>query len=120
MGYRPVLEPVDPETMEPDEEVWADIPDGTVIRLGSLYMDNMPLSIPQFPTDLGDIPDYIPGAALRIGETDPHPDKQLRFIKSGHIFIADRNLLKKVSWEDLNRNGLIYGDKGSLPIPARR
>ena len=119
MGYRPILEPMDPETFEPDESTWADIPDGSVIHMGSLYMDNIPLAIPQFPTDLGDIPDYIPSSTIRIGETDADPDKQLRFIKSGHLFIADRNLLKKVSWEDLNRNGLIYGDKGSIQIPGR-
>lgn len=110
MGYRPILEPMDPATMEPDINTWADHPDGSVIRLGSLYMDGVPLSIPQAPTDLGDIPDYIPGTSLRIGETDADPNKQLRLIKSGHLFIADRNLLKKVSWEDLNRYGLIYGD----------
>ena len=110
MGYRPVLEAVDPDTFEPDDSIWEDVADGTVMSFGSLYMDNEPLIIPQSPTDLGDIPDYIPGASLHIGETDLAAAKQMRLIKCGNIFISDRNLLKRVSWEDLDRNGLVFGN----------
>jgi len=116
MGFRPILEPVDPETMTLDRARWADVPTGTGMPLGTLYMDDNPLTIPKNPIDTGDIPDYVPGAQLRIGRTLTDPDKQIRVIKCGDIFIADRVLIKNISWADLDRLGLVYGQKAKPQI----
>ncbi len=114
LGFRPILEPVNPETLEPDLDRWADLPDGESIPLCSLYIDDVPIYIPQAPTDEGDIPDYTPGSRIHLGWMDGDPAKHVHMIKCGPIFVADRNLLKNVSWDDLNRNGLIFGNKSKI------
>lgn len=135
-GYRPILRPLNPETMDPDPSLLSDIPDGTVLALGSLYMDETPLPFPCHPEltkedrqaaraqvrrvsekkyiellwQNVDVPDYTPGAQLRIG--DSVPSKEIQWIKCGDFLIADRNLLKNISWNDLDRNGLIFSERG--------
>ena len=102
LGFRPVLEPLDPDTLTSDK-------DGKVIRLGSLYMDGKALPNPKHPTWNGDIPDYIDGAELRIGDSAQDPDHQIRWIQWRGILVSDRVLLKRVSWNDLNVQGLVFG-----------
>lgn len=114
IGFRPIFVPIDPETLQPDMTQWTDTEDGTVLTLGTLYMNNAPLAVPQDPTDRGDIPNYIPGATLHIGHYEPDPAYQIQAIKCGWLFVADRNLLKDISWNELDRCGMIYGDKSKL------
>lgn len=136
LGYRPILRPLNPETMEPDPSLLANVPDGTVLSMGTLFMNETPLDVPRHPgitkedghaaNEKGrwmshkkfvallwqnvDVPDYIAGAQLRLG--DSVSSKQIPWVKCGDFLIADRNLLKNISWTDLDRNGLVFRERG--------
>lgn len=111
LGFRPIFIPLNATTLLPDSSRIARMQDGTQLNMGTLYSDGNALNNPVNPTSRGDIPDYLPGAALRIGNTHKSPYKQIRVIKCGDILIADRNLLKNISWDDLNRQHLVFGTK---------
>ena len=108
VGFRPVFEPLDPKTMKPDQACLCTIKDGSVFPMGSLYQDGKPLHNPIDPTWFGDIPRYKYGSQLNIGDTDPDPAKQIRVIKVGNVFIADRNLITGLSWNMLKEMGVAY------------
>ena len=72
---------------------------------GTLYMNDMPVKVPQNPISIGDIPDYIPGAKLELGAPIQDAAYQVQAIKIGNIMIADRVLLKNISWDDLHKQG---------------
>lgn len=110
-GFRPVLIPLDPETFEPAPGSIAHIEDGDRFVLGTLYMEGIPLPNPKSPTFAGDIPDYIPGASLHIGSANEDPANWFQVIKCGDFLLADRILLKNISWNDLNTQGLVYGGR---------
>ena len=59
------------------------------------------MRIPQNPTDDGDIPDYVPGTTLELRETLEDPAYQVQAIRVGSVLIADRVLLKNISWNDI-------------------
>ena len=84
----------------------SDIPDGTTITTGTLYMDGEPIKVPVHPTWGGDVPDYIPRAALELREPLADPAYQVKAIKVGNILIADRVLIKRISYGDLAEQGL--------------
>lgn len=92
VGFRPIFEILGPDIL---------VPDGTILTVGTLYMNGQPLRVPQVPVYSGDIPNYIPGAKLKIENPLEDPAYQIRAIKIGRILAADRVLLKKISWEDL-------------------
>lgn len=112
IGFRPVLEPLAPEMPQPDQ-------DGHVIQMGSLYMNEEALFNPKNPIRGGDIPDYIVDAALRIGDSDQNPAKQIQWVQWRKILVADRVLLKRVSWDDLNRQGLVFGEDKAFPLQSK-
>lgn len=89
VGVRPVIEPVDPDSLDPD---------GSLITVGTLFMDGQPVKIPQDPTDKGDIPDYVPDSVLELRDSLDNTDYQVQAIKAGNILIADRVLVKNISW----------------------
>lgn len=89
VGFRPAFEILDPDPM---------LSDGTIVTVGTLYMDGQPVRTPQNPTCRGDIPDYIPGAELELRGTLDDADYQVRAIKVGSILIADRVLVKNINW----------------------
>ena len=121
IGYRPVLVPLDLETLQPDQERMNAMEDGDILSMGTLYIGNLPCEIPSNPTGKGDIPKYgthfckyspvVPGPRISICSTRPEANMQIRWIKCGGILVSDRCLLTAVSWEDLNRNGLVFGYK---------
>ena len=90
IGFRPVFEILDTDALPSDE----------VMAIGTLYMDGEPVRVPQVPVWNGDIPDYIPGVRLEIREALDNPAYQVQAIKVDNILIADRNLLKCISWSD--------------------
>lgn len=96
IGFRPVIEVLTPDAL---------CPDGATIIAGTLYMDGYPVRVPKNPTFGGDIPDYIPGTKLELRGALDDTDYQVRAIKAGNILIADRVLLRKISWEDLDKLG---------------
>lgn len=105
VGFRPVLVPLNRVTLEPDDSVWDSLHDGECIQFGTLYLDDTPQQNPQNPVFGGDIPVYLPGAAIRLGDSDKDTNKQLRFIKAGNILIADRNILTNMTWDTLYAQG---------------
>ena len=112
-----MLIPLDPETMRPDASVLAGYKDGSTFLMGTLYMGGIPLLNPTMPDPSGTIPDYIPGSELHIGDSDPDPRNQISWIKAGHALFADRNLLKNVSLEDLEKQGLVFAKEAALKQP---
>ncbi len=108
-GFRPVLIPLDPDTLAPRPSFFLGREDGDIFRLGTLYMDGVALANPQDPTITGDIPDYVPGADLRIGDSSHDINNRITWIKVGDALICDRNILKAVSWNDLDKMGLARG-----------
>lgn len=94
VGIRPVFEPADPDSLRPD---------GSVVTVGTLFMDGQPVKIPQKPTEKGDIPDYVPGSILELRASMDDPDYQVRAITVGDVLIADRVLVKNVSWGEALR-----------------
>ncbi len=109
IGFRPILIPLNRETLEVDVTRLLPLEDGSRVYMGTLYMDGIAQPFPQNPVWNGDIPDYFDGASLYIGNTSENNDKIITWIKTGDILIADRNLLKNVSWDDLDQMGLATG-----------
>lgn len=95
VGFRPVFE------ADPGQQ------DGDIVTVGTLYMNDKPVKVPKRPILNGDIQDYVPGATLRLGQPMVDPDYQIRAIKVGDILIADRVLLKNISWPETG---------GALPL----
>lgn len=77
--------------------------EGECAVIGTLYMNGEPVKVPQNPTGDGDVEDYIPGASLKMREPLENPAYQVTGIRVGDVFIADRNLLKCISYEDIER-----------------
>lgn len=80
----------------------SDIQDGKPVVIGTLYMDGVPVRVPQDPTYVGDIADFVPGAKLVMGPALDDPAYQVTAIKvADGVFVADRALLKNISYEDI-------------------
>lgn len=93
LGFRPAFELLSADSLGPD---------GTVVIAGTLYMNNSPVMNPTCPTWYGDITDYVPGARLALGPALDDPAYQVRAIRIGRALVADRVLLKNISWNDLH------------------
>ena len=85
----------------------SDVSDGTLTTVGTLYMDGKPVKVPQNPTRNGDVLDYIPGAKLEFRKAMNAAAYQVRAIKVGDVLIADRVLLRSISWVDLAGEAVI-------------
>ena len=71
------------------------------LKLGSLYMGDEPTS--------GKTRRYDCKGCPPISIRDTVPGQELRWVRVGSMLIADRSLLTSISWDDLNRNGLVLG-----------
>lgn len=111
VGYRPVLEPLDPKTLLPDPARLAKIPDGSILHMGTFYINGTAQRLPHEPFWCGDIPEYRDYMSLSIGQTDSDTEKQLRFIKCGDLLWCDRNLMTNLSWDTLESFGLVFGQE---------
>ena len=109
IGYRPVLMPLDPETLEPRPSFLLGRNDGDMFRMGSLYMNGISQLNPQDPTQAGDLPQYYPGARVHIGDSSPNPEDWITWIKAGNVLVSDRVLMNHISFDDLTQMGLVYG-----------
>lgn len=109
IGFRPVLTPLDTKTLKPAPSLLDDIPDGSRFALTSLYMNGKAVPAPQNPTEEGDIADYIPCAEISFGDRDSAPMYWVHVIKHKDLLWVDRNILKMISWEDLQKQGYIGG-----------
>ena len=80
-----------------------------IFKFGALYLDNKIHHIPQQPMRNGDIPQYDGQAAISIGLEEK--GESITWVKPNgqNLLIADRVLLVTVSWDDLERNGMVSG-----------
>ena len=80
-----------------------------IFKFGALYLDNKIQHIPQQPIRNGDIPQYDGQAAISIGLEEK--GESITWVKPNgqNLLIADRVLLVTVSWDDLERNGMVSG-----------
>lgn len=111
IGFRPVLIPLNPDTLKPDSSMLDCIPDGVALGLGSLYINGH--SVPtKYPGDdyVKNTPVYNPQSLVQLGDSALDLYSQLQFVKCGDFLIADRNILRNISWEDLDNCGLVYGN----------
>ena len=77
--------------------------DGSPVIAGTLYMDGRPVWTNH--VFACDVPSYVPRAALEIGPPLDKPSYQIWAIKAGDVLIADRNLLRNISRQDLREQG---------------
>ena len=93
VGFRPAIRLPSPDTS----------PDETLVTIGTLYMNGRPIRVPTTPTWKGNIIGYVPNAKLELRAPVQNAAYQVRAIQVGDILIADRVLLKNISWDDLHR-----------------
>lgn len=97
VGFRPAVD-LDANTVPSDIEA------GEAAVVGTLYMGNAPVRVPQNPTWNGDIADYIPGTKLEMRPALGDPAYQVVAIKvADDVFVADQVLLKLISYENIER-----------------
>lgn len=106
IGFRPIFIPLNGNTLQPDPSILDELANGQCIHLGSLYLDETIIRPPQNPTKDGDIPDYLPGKEIRFGSLKSGYGFQA--VKINDWLIADRVLIKNISWDDLKDLG--YAD----------
>jgi hypothetical protein len=95
-GFRPVL----------TSPIAGVLPDGAmVIAAATLYMDGNPVRVPKNPVCDGDIVDYVPGAKLEFGPALPDESYRISAIASQGVLVADRVLIRNISWQDLEEQG---------------
>jgi len=74
---------------------------GQPIVIGTLYMDEEPVRVPQWPWQSGDIAHYKPGASLRMGPALDDPLYMVQGIQDDKKVYADRCLLVNISYNDI-------------------
>ena len=81
----------------------------SVFKFGAIYLDDEIQSVPEQPMFNGDIPSYDGKTTISIGLSKK--GEGITWIKANgqNLLIADRVLLTKTSWEDLDKNGFITG-----------
>ena len=92
----------------PSFKAETDIPDGQVCVVGTLFMNGEPVRIPVCSKFAAS---YVPGAALELRPALEDENFQVRAIRAGGVLIADRVLLKNISWNDIQE---------ALATPVRR
>lgn len=128
-GFRPVLVPLKTAAGAPDDYYMAAFKDGEVIEMGTLYMNGEPLLNPIHPIGCkdkhcaswkpeADVPAYIDGRYLQIGNTHPDKDKRIRFVKVGNCFVSDRVLIGNISYNDLKEHLLLKKYRGPKALVA--
>lgn len=95
LGFRPAI-----DILETEARV-SSFRDGDTVIIGTLYMRSNPVKVPQTPTYDGDIADYILGAKLEMREALVDPAYQVPAIKVGNVLIADRCLVRNISYSDI-------------------
>ena len=85
---------------------------GNVRSLGALYLDDERQKKPVDFTELADIPEYK-GQQIEIRDSEKNNEDKLSWIEINDdgkkLLICDRNILKGISWDELNAQNLIFG-----------
>lgn len=80
-----------------------------IFKFGAVNLGDKIQLVPKQPVRGGDIPSYDGEAAISLGPAGK--EESITWIKPNglNLLIADRVLLNKVSWEDLDKNGFVKG-----------
>jgi hypothetical protein len=85
---------------------------GNTRKFGTLYLDNEKQKIPVDFLEFQDVPVYA-GQKIEIRDTHKSNDSKLSWIEINdndkRLLVCDRNILKEVSWDELNEQNLIFG-----------
>jgi len=85
---------------------------GNIRKIGTLYLDDKKQKKPVDFLGFEDIPEYM-GQKIQIRDTDKNDQNKLSWIEINDndkkLLICDRNILKQISWDELNEQGLIFG-----------
>lgn len=85
---------------------------GNTRFFGTLYLDGEKQKRPVDFQDFSDVPVYL-GQKIEIRDTDKSHKNKLSWIEindnNKKLLICDRNILKEVSWNELNEQNLIFG-----------
>lgn len=95
LGFRPAFDVLKTDALT------SGLQNGDSVVIGTLYMGNEPVKVPQNPVYAGDIADYIPGAKLEVREALTDPAYQVTAIRVDNALIADRCLLRIISYDDI-------------------
>lgn len=82
-----------------------------IFRFGSLYSGDMRLFIPQTPRIQENIPSYDKTSSISFGLAPSSQAITWIMPNKFNLLIADRVLLGKISWDDLNRIGFTFGTR---------
>ena len=80
-----------------------------IFQFGALNLDGKIQPVPQHPTRDGDIPQYNGKATISFGTLALKDSISWVKPNNSNLLVADRVLLVKVSWEDLDKNGFVAG-----------
>lgn len=85
---------------------------GKVRTFGTLYLDSEKQKKPVDFLELSDIPEYN-GQKIEIRDTAKNEENKLSWIEINDnekkLLICDRNILRGISWNELNEQNLIFG-----------
>lgn len=95
VGFRPAFDTLETNALPSGLQI------GDSVVIGTLYMEGKPVKVPQNPVYNGDIADYVPGAKLEMREALADPAYQVTAIMVGDVLIADRCLLRNISYNDI-------------------
>jgi hypothetical protein len=85
---------------------------GSTRKFGTLYLDNEKQKRPVDFLEFQDVPIYA-GQKIEIRDTNKSDESKLSWIEINdndkRFLVCDRNILKEVSWNELNEQNLIFG-----------
>lgn len=85
---------------------------GNVRKMGTLYLNSVKQKCPKDVVKYDDIYEYM-GEKIEIKNSDKIDENKLYWIEindnNKKLLICDRNILKGVSWDELNNQNLVFG-----------
>lgn len=100
IGFRPLLCPVAKRGLnfEPNQSIFAGIPDGTQLRMYTMCVNGKPVRN-------GTLYAFRPGDQIKFTDEFFGEEYLVSWIVFNGRAIAKRNLVTKISWEDLKKQG---------------
>lgn len=111
VGFRPCLEPLNFFTFFPDSSRFSNIKNGDVLTFGSILVSGheYPFPVPKTRDSEGKITHHYGSSPICICDSKNKEEYDIQWVKAGNLLVADRNLLKNVSWEQHDTWGLVFG-----------
>jgi len=85
---------------------------GKIRKLGTLYLNNTKQKCPTDLAKYDDVYEYM-GEKIEIKNSDKSDENKLLWVEINDndkkLLICDRNILKGVSWDELNNQNLVFG-----------